>query len=451
MNDNYSSSYSTRSVGEQGTEDFRAFIAFNGHAVSTLHDIPLTPSDGRSSNEILDEHHRELTLNMVVECPRWTSAKMTISTTEPFTPIHQAVTSKGRLAYVRNVFPHHGYIWNYGLLPQVPFLPGTRAPPLHVCEIGERVASIGDVLRVRVLGILGPRDEGVLTWTLLVVNTADPLAKRLHNLGDVESNCPGIMTATKEWFRLYKLPDNKDENTFDLKDVAHREYARDVVRRAHETWKSLVTFAGPTQLVDLTNVTLRNSSTLVSSQDADKSENFAATELGIGTAPADPDSEALDAPWISRYLPHQPPIQNYIDPPPPLQLAERMPTNRSRDRVSLSSSRLRDLKYKRSRSSRPFCSEASTSSPTPTRISRLAPTQFSDELVRSRGGRVGTLQEYSSLHNYSAWFISLRPTQSVTNAEVQARVSLVGVQSRVRVLCGFCRADQELGKKNLAR
>ncbi|KAF7302576.1 Pantothenate kinase [Mycena chlorophos] len=286
MNDDYNSTYSTRSVGEQGTEDFRAFIAFNGHAVSTLHDIPLTPSDGRSSNEILDEHHRELTLNMVVECPRWTSAKMTISTTEPFTPIHQAVTSRGRLAYVRNVFPHHGYIWNYGLLPQT----WDEGAPLHVCEIGERVASIGDVLRVRVLGILAPRDEGVLSWTLLVVNTADPLAKRLHNLGDVESNCPGIMTATKEWFRLYKLPDNKDENTFDLKDVAHREYARDVVRRAHETWKSLVTFAGPAQLVDLTNVTLRNSSTLVSSQDADKSETFAATELGIGTAPTDPDS-----------------------------------------------------------------------------------------------------------------------------------------------------------------
>jgi hypothetical protein len=26
---------------------------------------------------------------------------------------------KGKLRYVNNVFPYHGYIWNYGALPQV--------------------------------------------------------------------------------------------------------------------------------------------------------------------------------------------------------------------------------------------------------------------------------------------------------------------------------------------
>ena len=26
---------------------------------------------------------------------------------------------KGKLRYVGNVFPHHGYIWNYGAFPQV--------------------------------------------------------------------------------------------------------------------------------------------------------------------------------------------------------------------------------------------------------------------------------------------------------------------------------------------
>lgn len=26
---------------------------------------------------------------------------------------------KGNLRYVGNVFPHHGYIWNYGAFPQV--------------------------------------------------------------------------------------------------------------------------------------------------------------------------------------------------------------------------------------------------------------------------------------------------------------------------------------------
>lgn len=35
-------------------------------------------------------------------------------------PIKQDV-KKGKLRYVANVFPHKGYIWNYGAIPQVSF------------------------------------------------------------------------------------------------------------------------------------------------------------------------------------------------------------------------------------------------------------------------------------------------------------------------------------------
>ena len=37
---------------------------------------------------------------------------------EKMNPIKQDV-KKGKLRYVKNIFPHHGYIWNYGALPQV--------------------------------------------------------------------------------------------------------------------------------------------------------------------------------------------------------------------------------------------------------------------------------------------------------------------------------------------
>ena len=33
-------------------------------------------------------------------------------------PIKQDV-KKGKVRFVKNCFPHHGYIWNYGALPQV--------------------------------------------------------------------------------------------------------------------------------------------------------------------------------------------------------------------------------------------------------------------------------------------------------------------------------------------
>jgi inorganic pyrophosphatase len=86
------------------------FIEHNNSVVSSFHDVPLFADQ---SNGIL---------NMIVEVPRWTNAKMEISKEEPFNPIKQDI-KKGRLRFVRNCFPHHGYIWNYGAFPQVGFVP----------------------------------------------------------------------------------------------------------------------------------------------------------------------------------------------------------------------------------------------------------------------------------------------------------------------------------------
>lgn len=41
-----------------------------------------------------------------------------IATKELLNPIKQDV-KKGALRYVANIFPHKGYIWNYGAIPQV--------------------------------------------------------------------------------------------------------------------------------------------------------------------------------------------------------------------------------------------------------------------------------------------------------------------------------------------
>lgn len=41
-----------------------------------------------------------------------------MATNEPMSPIKQDVKN-GIPRFVHNVFPFHGYIWNYGALPQV--------------------------------------------------------------------------------------------------------------------------------------------------------------------------------------------------------------------------------------------------------------------------------------------------------------------------------------------
>ena len=67
------------------------------------------------------------------------------------------------MRFVRNCFPHHGYIHNYGAFPQTWEDPNQSHPetkakgdndPLDVCEIGEKVATVGEVKQVKVLGVM---------------------------------------------------------------------------------------------------------------------------------------------------------------------------------------------------------------------------------------------------------------------------------------------------------
>lgn len=126
------SQYTTRRVGAANTLEHRVFIEKDGVPVSPFHDIPLYANE------------QQTILNMVVEVPRWTNAKMEvcsgklnglssrltsrlqISKEDYLNPIKQD-TKKGKLRFVRNCFPHKGYLWNYGAFPQVCFLLST--PP----------------------------------------------------------------------------------------------------------------------------------------------------------------------------------------------------------------------------------------------------------------------------------------------------------------------------------
>ncbi|KAH9178804.1 inorganic pyrophosphatase [Lactarius sanguifluus] len=226
-----SAQYTPRLIGAPNTLEHRVFIEQNGQVVSPFHDIPLFADQ---SNGIL---------NMIVEVPRWTNAKMEISKEEAFNPIKQDI-KKGRLRYVRNCFPHHGYIWNYGAFPQTWEDPTqqhaeTKArgdnDPLDVCEIGEQVGYVGQVKQVKVLGIMALLDEGETDWKVLVVDVQDPLASKLNDIEDVERHLPGLVRATNEWFRIYKIPDGKPENQFAFSGEAkNKKYAAEIIHECHE-------------------------------------------------------------------------------------------------------------------------------------------------------------------------------------------------------------------------
>ncbi|XP_067909405.1 inorganic pyrophosphatase-like [Heterodontus francisci] len=205
---------------------------------------------------------------MIVEVPRWTNAKMEIATKEPLNPIKQDI-KKGNMRFVANVFPHKGYIWNYGALPQTWEDPthtdestGCRGDndPVDVCEIGAKVCSRGDVIRVKVLGVLALIDEGETDWKIIAINIDDPEASSFKNIDDVRRLKPGYLEASVDWFRQYKVPDGKPENQFAFNsEFKDKDFAIGVIESTHSFWKALVTKKSSAGEVNCTNTTVCHS------------------------------------------------------------------------------------------------------------------------------------------------------------------------------------------------
>ncbi|KAJ2144821.1 Inorganic pyrophosphatase [Coemansia sp. RSA 678] len=258
-------SFTTRAVGQPNTLDYRVFVEKDGKIVSPFHDIPLFADE---ANGIY---------NMVVEIPRWTNAKMEISKEDPLNPIKQD-TKKGKLRYVRNAFPHHGYIWNYGALPQTWEDPNQTNSdtkcvgdndPIDVCEIGEAIGHVGQVKQVKILGVMALIDEGETDWKVLAIDVNDPLAAKMNDVEDIERYMPGLLHATNEWFRIYKIPDGKPENQFAFGGEAKKkEYTLDVIKETAEAWSDLISGKSNTGGIALANTQLGNANT-VSAVDAD--------------------------------------------------------------------------------------------------------------------------------------------------------------------------------------
>ncbi|XP_010369848.2 inorganic pyrophosphatase 2, mitochondrial isoform X3 [Rhinopithecus roxellana] len=216
--------YHTEERGQPCSQNYRLFFKdVTGHYISPFHDIPLKVNskeeNGIPTKKARNDEYENL-FNMIVEIPRWTNAKMEIATEEPLNPIKQYVKD-GKLRYVANIFPYKGYIWNYGTLPQI--------------------LSCGEVIHVKILGILALIDEGETDWKLIAINVNDPEASKFHDIDDVEKFKPGYLEATLNWFRLYKVPDGKPENQFAFNgEFKNKAFALEVIKSTHQCWKALL-------------------------------------------------------------------------------------------------------------------------------------------------------------------------------------------------------------------
>lgn len=251
-------------VGTPGTSSFRIYFVKEGDGASTstmvspFHDIPLHTFANSGI------------LNMIVEVPRHSHAKLEISKQDSFNPIKQDV-KKGKLRFIHNCFPHHGYPWNYGALSQTWESPdhldkhtGMRGDndPLDVLDIGTRRHEPGSIIQVKVLGALGMIDEGETDWKILVIDTQDPLAEKINDLPDIEAQCPGLLDATRHWFTVYKVPEGKSKNNFAFDGEAQgRDFALGIISECHEAWKKLTQQHGGEALAAKHGISLINAVT----------------------------------------------------------------------------------------------------------------------------------------------------------------------------------------------
>lgn len=284
-----SGSVDTKSIGSvnQGkkyTTEFKNYATHNNKIISYFHDIPLQ----------LDLANK--TATMVVEIPRWTNGKFEIDTKTPGNPIVQDV-KKGKVRFVKNLFPNHGYIHNYGAFPQTWEDPthinedlqlfGDN-DPLDVCEIGANVGKLGELKTVKILGSLALIDDGELDWKIIAIDVEDPLSQELFDIHDVFVKCPGLLETTREWFRDYKIPDGKPKNKFAFNGVyKNQEETMKVVEECVNAWERLVKGEVVSEKVELpliANTTVENSPGLTSKYDIviDSGKvDLGETELGV--------------------------------------------------------------------------------------------------------------------------------------------------------------------------
>lgn len=264
--------------GQLNTMNYKVYIKNNStnEFVSPFHDIPLHCFSAEKN-----------VFNAVIEIPRWSNAKMEVSKKDKLNPIVQDV-KKDKLRFVNNVFPHKGYIWNYGALPQTWEDPNETEEttkcigdndPLDICEIGSKIHERGAVIQVKVLGALGLIDEGEADWKIICIDVTDPLADKLNDIADVETHLSGLMDATRDWFKIYKIPTGKPANEFAEKGkFFDREFALKTIQHDYESWQKLTTGGYDATPEKKKGIALQNTSLEKSADKITNEQAFAAIE-----------------------------------------------------------------------------------------------------------------------------------------------------------------------------
>jgi inorganic pyrophosphatase len=228
-------SYSAVHQGQPETLEYRIYLEKDGKRISPWNDIPLVADPEKKL------------YSFVAEIPKNSHAKIETSLEDTDNPLKQDIKN-GKLRYIADVNGQTGYPWNYGCFPQTwedPKVthPATGFPgdddPLDGCEIGSKIAKMGDILQVKVLGTIALIDEGETDWKIICIDVNDPEAEKFNDVEDVEKHRPGYLAMVRDWFRDYKIPDGKPPNKFAFNGEAkNKSFVLELMEEYHSLWKA---------------------------------------------------------------------------------------------------------------------------------------------------------------------------------------------------------------------
>lgn len=176
-------------------------------------------------------------INMVCEIPRGTKKKMEISYEQNNPIIQDKINGKLR------EFTYGNIPWNYGAIPQTLESKDHKfenmdyygdGDPLDAIDVSVINAKIGDIIKLKIIGILPLIDNNETDWKVIGINVKDP---RNIIVDCVEDLYPFEKNKIYDWFINYKK-DRGIINKVGLNQfIQDKEYAMKIIDECNYLWK----------------------------------------------------------------------------------------------------------------------------------------------------------------------------------------------------------------------
>ena len=212
-------------------ENNKFYFKFNKKYISPWNDIPYL-------------NLKKKCYNMVCEIPKWTRKKFELNKNLKNNPIIQdKINGKPR------EFIYGSMMWNYGFIPQtyedpnhIYSLTGKKGDgdPIDIIEIGSKQYQIGDIIPVKVIGVIPMIDDDETDWKIVAISLSDPLSDKLNTINQINKVLPGFFDAAFDWFRNYKFQRKGIRNKFSLGGKpGDKRLAEKIIKQGNLHWNTL--------------------------------------------------------------------------------------------------------------------------------------------------------------------------------------------------------------------